>query len=144
MKIETKYNIGDKVWFSCENIKSIKSYIKEHPFEELQQILKSCFREGYVKTIDVEVDVDRNKPCISYFITTNKCCGNQCGYYGNGTQILERDIFSNFDEITNMIKETQKDVLKDILNKNKEMYKDVLKDVLKDILNCTKCFKVHD
>ena len=125
MKIETKYNVGDKVWFSCENNKSIKSYIKEHPFEELQQILKSCcFREGYIKTIDVEVDIDSNKPVIFYFITSNKCCGNKCCYYGDGTQILERDIFSNLDEITNMIKETRKDVLIDLKYMTEKLLKE--------------------
>ena len=116
MKFETKYNVGDKVWFRGNNI---ELYIKEHPYKEPQQILKSCFHEGYVYKIKVEIGgILDNKPLISYIISNKRLNKGDDPEYGalleNCSDALaesEQDVFSNFDEVTNMIKEIHKNVL---------------------------------
>ena len=69
MKFETKYNVGDKVWLITEDI---ESYIKAHPYDDLQKILKSCFREGYVKCIKVETGIYSHEPLNSYVISNKR------------------------------------------------------------------------
>lgn len=114
MRFETKYNVGDKVWLRTEDI---ESYIKAHPYDESQKILQSCFREGYVKSIKVETDFHSNEVFVSYVIS-DKCWNKD---YDPKDAVLysyedcffedEQKVFSNFDEITNMIKENHKIVL---------------------------------
>ena len=117
MKFETKYNVGDKVWLRRDDI---KSYIKEHPYEDSQKILKSCFREGYVNSIKVETDIFNKELIISYIITDEPFNENDdpeekmLQTYGSKSYHGEEKIFSNFDEVTNMIKETHKNVLNDL------------------------------
>ena len=118
MKFETKYNVGDKVWLRIEDI---ESYIKAHPYDDMQKILKSCFREGYVNSIKVETAILSNEPLISYVVSNNRLNEVDDPNYDeilqNCKKILfhrEINIFSNFDEVTNMIKETHKNVLNDL------------------------------
>lgn len=117
MKFETKYNVGDKVWLRRDDI---KSYIKLHPYEDLRIILNSCFCEGYVNSIKVETGIISKKPLVSYVITDYRFTENDAPEdlallnYGNQLYHDEEHIFSNFDEVTNMIKETHKNVLNDL------------------------------
>ena len=114
MKFETKYNVGDKVWLMCEDI---ESYIKAHPYDDMQKILKSCFREGFVNCIKVETAIFSNEPLISYVISNPLNEEDDPNYdkiFQNCKKILfhqEINVFSSFDEVANMIKETHKDVL---------------------------------
>jgi hypothetical protein len=118
MKFESKYNVGDKVWLRRKNI---ESYIKAHPYEEPQKILESCFHEGYVNVIKVETSFPHNEPFVSYIISNSHSCLNDDALtddiaYKNRLYHNEDFIFSNFDEVTNMIKETHKDVLNNLRN----------------------------
>lgn len=115
MIFETKYNVGDKVWLQIEDI---ESYIKAHPYAEPRKILESCFREGYVNAIKAETVIFSNETLISYVISNNRLNeGDEPDYdeiLQNHKKILfhrEKNVFSNFDEVTNMIKETHKNVL---------------------------------
>lgn len=114
MKFETKYNVGDKVWLRRDDI---ESYIKKHPYEEPRKILKACFREGYVNIIKVETSIFDNHPIISYVISDGHLNKDEdpedfaLRQYNNVLFHGEENIFSNFDEVTNMIKETHKNVL---------------------------------
>ena len=114
MKFETKYNVGDKVWLMCENV---ESYIQAHPYDDPQKILKSCFREGFINCIKVETAIISNEPLVSYVISNdhlNKVNDPDDVAPRNYSRTLfhgEEKVFSNFDEVTNMIKETHKDVL---------------------------------
>ena len=117
MKIETKYDVNDKVWLKTKNI---ESYIKEHPYEEPRRILEACFREGYVNCIKVETAIHGNEVFVSYVISNSHLNKNDdpedmaFRIYDNVLFHSEQDVFSNFDEITNMIKETHKNVLNDL------------------------------
>ena len=114
MKFETKYDVNDKVWLRTINI---ESYIKANPYEELQKILKACFREGYVTSIKVETVILSEEPIISYIISDERFNEDDdledkmLQTYGSQQYHSEDKIFSNFDEVTNMIKETHKNVL---------------------------------
>lgn len=117
MKFESKYNVGDKVWLRRDDV---ESYIKEHPYEDLRKILKACFREGYVNVIKVETSIFDGHPIISYVIADghlNKDEDSEDFVFRQYNNVLfhgEEEIFSNFDEVTNMIKETHKNVLNDL------------------------------
>jgi hypothetical protein len=117
MKIETKYNVGDKVWLRC---KDVESYIKEHPYEEPQKILESCFHEGHVNVVKVETSFLNNEPFVSYVISNTHTHLNNDPLsdiaYKNRLYYDEENVFSNFDEVTNMIKEIHKDVLNNLRN----------------------------
>ena len=114
MKFETKYNVGDKVWLRRDDI---ESYITKHPYEEPRKILKACFREGYVNIIKVETSIFDKHPIISYVISDSHLNKDEdpedftLRQYNNVLYHGEENIFSNFDEVTNMIKETHKNVL---------------------------------
>jgi hypothetical protein len=115
MKFETKYNVGDKVWLRIENI---ESYIKAHPYTEPRKILETCFREGYVNAIKVETAIHGNEVLVSYVISDKRLNEGDDPDYDeilqNHKKILfhrELNVFSNFDEVTNIIKETHKNVL---------------------------------
>lgn len=114
MKIETKYDVNDKVWLRTKNI---ESYIKEHPYTEPRNILKACFQEGYVNSIKVETDIFNKELIISYIITDEPFNEKDdpeekmLQTYGSRQYHGEEKIFSNFDEVTNMIKESHKNVL---------------------------------
>lgn len=118
MRFESKYAVGDKVWFRCNNI---ESYIKAHPYEELSKILKACFHEGYVYCINIETNIFTNEPLVSYVIS-DKCLNKDDDpvyeqSLQNWSTILsnpEQDVFSSVDEVTNMIKETHKNVLNEL------------------------------
>lgn len=114
MRFETKYNVGDKVWLRTQNI---ESYIQANPYNEPQKVLKACFREGYVKCIKVETGIISHEPLISYVISDKRWNKDDdpedaaLFSYENIFFESEEKVFSNFDEITNMIKETHKNVL---------------------------------
>ena len=126
MKFETKYNVGDKVWLKRDNF---ESYIKAHPYEEPRKILKACFREGYVNSIKVEIDIFSKEPEISYIISDYRFNEDDdpedvwIQTYGSQLYHSEEKVFSNFDEVKNMIKETHKNVL----NGLKSMTEKILK-----------------
>jgi ligand-binding sensor protein len=117
MRFETKYNVGDKVWLRLEDI---ESYIKAHPYDDPKKILKSCFREGHVNGIKVETHIFTKETLVAYIISNpqlNKDNGTEDVAFRNYSNRLyhsEEEIFSNFDEVTNMIKETHKNVLNDL------------------------------
>ena len=113
MKFETKYNVGDKVWLRIEDV---ESYIKAHPYDEPRKILKSCFREGCINCIKVETAIHGNEPLVSYVISRpdKDDDPDYDEILQNHKKILfhrELNVFSNFDEVTDMIKETHKNVL---------------------------------
>ena len=124
MKFETKYNVGDKVWLKRDDI---ESYIKNHPYEEPRRILKACFREGYVNVIKVETSIFDKHPIISYVISDGGLNKDEdpedfaLRQYNNVLYHGEENIFSNFDEVTNMIKETHKNVLNGLKHKAEQI-----------------------
>lgn len=117
MKFETKYNVGDKVWLRRDDI---ESYIKAHPYEKPRKILKACFREGHVNSIKVETAILSKEPLVSYIISDSRFNEDDdpvdfaLRQYNKILYHKEEDIFSNFDEVTNMIKETHKNVLNEL------------------------------
>jgi hypothetical protein len=126
MKFETKYNVGDKVWLRTKNI---ESYIQANPYKDQQKILESCFREGYVNCIKVETAIISKEPLVSYVISDmrlNKDSDPEdmaFRIYENVLFHSEQDVFSNFDEVTNMIKEAHKNVLNSLKHKAEEILK---------------------
>lgn len=126
MKFETKYNVGDKVWLRRDDI---ESYIKKHPYEEPREILESCFSEGCVNIIKVETSIFDNHPIISYVISDSHLNKDEdpedfaLRQYNKVLYHGEENIFSNFDEVTNMIKETHKNVLNSLKHKAEEILK---------------------
>ena len=117
MKFETKYNVGDKVWL---RLKNIESYIKEHPYEEPRKILEACFRKGHVNVVKVETGIFSKEPMTSYIISNNRFNEDDnpedkmLQTYDRQLYHNEENVFSNFDDVTNMIKETHKNVLNDL------------------------------
>ena len=117
MKFETKYNVGDKVWL---RLKNIESYIKEHPYEEPRKILEACFRKGHVNVVKVETGIFSKEPMTSYIISNNRFNEDDDSEdrmlqtYDRQLYHNEENVFSNFDDVTNMIKETHKNVLNDL------------------------------
>ena len=126
MKFETKYNVGDKIWL---RIKDVESYIKAHPYEDLQEILESCFCEGCVNAIKVETAIFRKEPLVSYIISDKRLNKDDdpedvaLRMYNSVLFHSEEEVFSNFDEVTNMIKETHKNVLNNLKHKAEEILK---------------------
>ena len=117
MKFETKYNVGDKVWL---RLKNIESYIKEHPYEEPRKILEACFRKGHVNVVKVETGIFSKEPMTSYIISNNRFNEDDDSEdrmlqtYDRQLYHNEENVFSNFDDVTNMIKEIHKNVLNDL------------------------------
>jgi hypothetical protein len=126
MKFETKYNVGDKVWLRTKNI---ESYIQANPYKDQQKILESCFREGRVNIIKVETSIFDNHPIISYVISDSHLNKDEdpedfaLRQYNKVLFHSEQDVFSNFDEVTNMIKEAHKNVLNSLKHKAEEILK---------------------
>ena len=96
---------------------SFESYIQANPYDEPRKILQSCFREGYVKCIKVETGIISHEPLISYVISDKRWNKDDdpedaaLYSYENIFFESEEKVFSNFDEITNMIKENHKNIL---------------------------------
>ena len=117
MKFETKYIVGDKVWL---RLKNIESYIKEHPYEEPRKILEACFRKGHVNVVKVETGIFSKEPMTSYIISNNRFNEDDNSEdrmlqtYDRQLYHNEENVFSNFDDVTKMIKEIHKNVLNDL------------------------------
>ena len=83
MEIKTKFNIGEKVFYS---INSILTIVKAHPLFNDEDIFGYCYGEGFVVGIEISFDVNDKKPIIRYIIDDKvdidaediemlKCCG---------------------------------------------------------------------
>ena len=127
MKFETKYNVGDKVWL---RLKNIESYIKEHPYEEPRKILEACFRKGHVNVVKVETGIFSKEPMTSYIISNNRFNEDDNSEdrmlqtYDRQLYHNEENVFSNFDDVINMIKEIHKNVLNDLKCMSEKLLKE--------------------
>lgn len=69
MEIKTKFNIGDKVYFTLNNILTV---VKTNPFYTDKEIFGHCFGEGFIVGIKSFFDVNDKKPIIKYIINDEK------------------------------------------------------------------------
>lgn len=65
MEIKTKFNIGEKVFYT---LNSILTVVKENPFFNDEEIFSYCYSEGFVVGIRISFDVIDKKPIIKYII----------------------------------------------------------------------------
>jgi len=83
MEIKTKFNIGEKVFYTLNSIFTI---VKAHPLFNDEDIFGHCYGEGFVVGIEISFDVNDKKPIIMYIVNDNlntdaedlemlKCCG---------------------------------------------------------------------
>ena len=68
MEIKTKFNIGEKVFYTLNSILTI---VKAHPFFNDKDIFGHCYGEGFVVGIEISFDVNDKKPIIKYIINDN-------------------------------------------------------------------------
>lgn len=83
MEIKTRFNIGEKVFYTLNNILTV---VKAHPLFNDEDIFGHCYGEGFVVGIEISFDVNDEKPIIKYLINDNvnvddeditmlECCG---------------------------------------------------------------------
>ena len=83
MEIKTKFNIGEKVFYTRNSILTI---VKAHPLFNDEDIFGHCYGEGFVVGIEISFNVNDKKPIIMYIVNDNvnvddedfqmlKCCG---------------------------------------------------------------------
>ncbi len=65
MEIKTKFNIGEKVFYTLNNILTV---VKTNPLYNDKEIFDCCFREGFVVGIEISFNVYDKNPIIMYFI----------------------------------------------------------------------------
>ena len=65
MEIKTKFNIGEKVFYS---LKSILTVVKTNPLYNDKEIFNCCYEEGFVVGIRTSFDVIDKKPIIKYIV----------------------------------------------------------------------------
>lgn len=66
MEIKTKFNIGEKVFYTLNS--DILTVVKAHPFYSDKEIFDCCFGEGFVVGIEISFDINDKKPIIRYTI----------------------------------------------------------------------------
>ena len=102
MEIKTKFNIGEKVFYSRNSIDTV---VKSNPLYTDKEIFERCYGEGFVVGIRISFDVVDEKPIINYFINDRvnivdedivmwECCG---------ATYSEDIISNNREEIEKMI-----------------------------------------
>lgn len=102
MEIKTKFNIGEKVFYT---LNSIDTVVKNNPFYTDEEIFDSCYGKGFIVGIRISFNVFDIKPTINYFISDKdnadhesivmwECCG---AIYSEDT------ISNNREEIEKMI-----------------------------------------
>ena len=65
MEIKTKFNIGEKVYFTRNSILTV---VKNNPLCNDKEIFDCCFGEGFIVGIEISFNVYDKKPIIKYFI----------------------------------------------------------------------------
>lgn len=65
MEIKTKFNIGEKVFYT---LNSILTVVKNNPLCNDKEIFDCCFREGFIVGIEISFNVYDKNPIIKYFI----------------------------------------------------------------------------
>ena len=68
MEIKTKFNIGEKVFYT---LNSILTVVKRNPLCTNKEIFNCCYGEGFVVGIEISFDVNDKKPIIMYIINDN-------------------------------------------------------------------------
>ena len=102
MEIKTKFNIGEKVFFSRNSIDTV---VKSNPLYTDKEIFERCYGEGFVVGIRISFDVNDEKPEINYFISNTmniddehivmwECCGaiNNEDIISNNREEIEKTI----------------------------------------------------
>lgn len=102
MEIKTKFNIGEKVFYTCNSIDTV---VKNNPLYTDKEIFDRCYREGFIVGIRIAFDVIDIKPIITYFINDDmnvddekivmwECCGatHSEDIISNNREELERMI----------------------------------------------------
>lgn len=103
MEIKTKFNIGEKVFYT-HNV-SIPCIVKSNPFYTDKEIFERCYGEGFVVGIRIAFDSIDEKPRINYIISDKEniddeyivmmeSCGATCSEYdvSNNREELEKKI----------------------------------------------------
>ena len=65
MEIKTKFNIGEKVFYT---LNSILTVVKNNPLCNDKEIFDCCFGEGFIVGIEISFNVYDKNPIIKYFI----------------------------------------------------------------------------
>lgn len=65
MEIKTRFNIGEKVFYTLHSILTV---VKSNPFYTDKEIFGHCYGEGFVVGIKISFDVLDEKPIIKYII----------------------------------------------------------------------------
>lgn len=102
MEFKTKFNIGEKVFYT---LNSIDTVVKSNPFFTDKEIFDRCYGEGFVIGIKISFYILDIKPIINYFISDKEnfddedfvmfeCCG---------ATYSEDIISNNREEIEKMI-----------------------------------------
>lgn len=103
MEIKTKFNIGEKVFYTY-NV-SIPLIVESNPFDTDKEIFDRCYGEGFVVGIRISFDVNNKNPKIKYLIGDKEkidsedivmmeCCGATCSEnnVSNNREELEKKI----------------------------------------------------
>ena len=69
MEIKTKFNIGEKVFYTLHSILTV---VKSNPLYTDKEIFDRCFGEGFVVGIRTSLDIIDKKPIIKYIINDRK------------------------------------------------------------------------
>lgn len=68
MEIKTKFNIGEKVFYTRNSILTI---VKSNPLYTDKEIFCHSYGEGFVVSIKISFDINDKKPIIKYIINDN-------------------------------------------------------------------------
>ena len=87
MDIKTKFNVGEKIYYTLHSILAV---VKNNPFYTDKEIFDHCYGEGFIVGIKISFDVNDEKPGINYIVNDKvdvddehlamyECCGAMYG-----------------------------------------------------------------
>lgn len=123
MEIKTKFNIGEKVFYTLNDILTI---IKAHPLFNDKEIFNFCYGEGFVIGIEISFDINDKKPIIKYIIN------NDVNVDAEDIAFLECSGAAKYDEdiVSNNRKELEK-MIHDIHIKELKMMNEKIVNLMK-------------
>lgn len=76
MEIKTKFNIGEKIFYTLD-FNSIHTVVKSNPLFTDKEIFDQCYGDGFIVGIRASFNVNNEKPKIMYLITSTKTANDQ-------------------------------------------------------------------
>lgn len=103
MEIKTKFNIGEKVFYTY-NV-SIPLIVKSNPFYTDKEIFDLCYGEGFVVGIRITFDVNDKNPIIKYIVSNTMDVDDErlAMYDCCGAMYSEDNISNNREELEKKI-----------------------------------------